>query len=38
MSDYIIRESNNEEADLIVNKIVEYNLFKVPLKQEIDFL
>ncbi|MBD7912788.1 MULTISPECIES: GNAT family N-acetyltransferase [Clostridium] len=38
MSKYIIRESKNEEADLIVDKIVEYNLSKVPLKQEIDFL
>lgn len=38
MSNYIIREVNNEEADFIVDKIVEYNLSKVPLKQEIDFL
>lgn len=38
MSDYIIRESKNGELDLIVDKIVEYNLSKVPLRQEIDFL
>ena len=38
MSNYIIRESKNGELDLIVDKIVEYNLSKVPLRQEIDFL
>jgi GNAT superfamily N-acetyltransferase len=38
MSNYIIRESKNGEADLIVDMIVEYNLSKVPLKQKVDFL
>ncbi len=38
MNNYIMKESNAEESDLIVDKIVEYNLSKVPLKQEIDFL
>lgn len=38
MKDYIIREGNSEEADLIVDRIVEYNLSKVPLKQEVPFL
>lgn len=38
MNDYIIRESNNTEADFIVDKIVEYNLSIVPSKQETNFL
>ncbi|MBO0536572.1 GNAT family N-acetyltransferase [Clostridium botulinum] len=38
MKNYIIREGSNEEGDLIVDKIVEYNLSKVPLKQEESFL
>lgn len=38
MKDYIIRESNSEEADLIVDRIVEYNLSKVPLKQQVSLL
>lgn len=38
MSDYIIREDKDNEADLIVEKIVEYNLSKIPLKQETPFL
>lgn len=38
MSDYIVRESRNREADFIVDKIVEYNLSIVPSKQETDFL
>jgi GNAT superfamily N-acetyltransferase len=38
MQNYIIRESNSKESDLIVDRIVEYNLSKVPLKQEVSFL
>ncbi|KEJ00345.1 GNAT family acetyltransferase [Clostridium botulinum A2B7 92] len=39
MSNYIIRESSSEEeADLIVDMIVEYNLSKVPGKQEVPLL
>lgn len=39
MSNYIIRESSSEqEADLIVDRIVEYNLSKVPGKQEVPLL
>ncbi len=38
MNNYLIRESNNIEADFIIDKIVEYNLSIVPSKQETDFL
>ena len=38
MSNYIIKESNRDEAELIVNGIVEYNLSKVPLTQESPFI
>ena len=38
MKDYDIRECSNEEADFVVDKLVEYNLSKVPITQEIDFL
>ncbi|MGO5065368.1 MULTISPECIES: GNAT family N-acetyltransferase [unclassified Clostridium] len=38
MNDYIIRESSSEESDLIVDRLVEYNLSKVPVKQEDTFL
>lgn len=39
ISNYIIRESSSEqEADLIVDRIVEYNLSKVPGKQEVPLL
>ncbi len=39
MNNYFIRESNSEqEADLIVDRIVEYNLSKVPGKQEVPLL
>ena len=38
MNDYIIREGNNLDADLIIDRLVEYNLSKVPLKQEASFL
>lgn len=38
MESYVIRESSSEESNLIVDKLVEYNLSKVPLKQEVDFL
>ncbi len=31
MCSYIIRESKEEESELIVEKIVEYNLSKVPI-------
>lgn len=38
MSNYIIRQSNEEESELIVDKIVEYNLSKVPIIQESSFI
>ncbi|WP_428817146.1 GNAT family N-acetyltransferase [Clostridium butyricum] len=38
MSNYIIKESSEEEAELIVDKIVEYNLSKVPIIQESSFI
>ncbi|EJP6473717.1 GNAT family N-acetyltransferase [Clostridium sporogenes] len=38
MNGYIIRESSSEESDLIVDRLVEYNLSKVPVKQEDTFL
>lgn len=38
MNSYIIRESNNEEADFIVNEIVKYNLSKIPSKQDVNFI
>ncbi|NFD77514.1 GNAT family N-acetyltransferase [Clostridium botulinum] len=39
MNNYIIRESSSEEeADLIIDRIVEYNLSKVPGKQEVPLL
>jgi GNAT superfamily N-acetyltransferase len=37
MNNYIIRESIDLEADLIIGRLVEYNLSKVPLKQEVSF-
>jgi len=38
MNDYIIREGNNLDADLIIDRLVEYNLSIVPLKQDVSFL
>ena len=38
MKDYDIRECSNEEADFVIDKLVEYNLSKVASTQEIDFL
>ncbi|MDS1004496.1 GNAT family N-acetyltransferase [Clostridium sporogenes] len=38
MDNYIIRESSSEESDLIVDRLVEYNLSKVPVKQQDTFL
>lgn len=38
MSNYIIRACNEEESELIVDKIVEYNLSKVPIIQESSFI
>ena len=38
MCSYIIRESKEEESELIVDKIVEYNLSKVPIIQESSFI
>lgn len=38
MCTYIIRESKEEESELIVEKIVEYNLSKVPIIQESSFI
>ena len=38
MCNCIIRESKEEESELIVEKIVEYNLSKVPIIQESSFI
>lgn len=38
MCSYIIRESKEEESELIVEKIFEYNLSKVPIIQESSFI
>ena len=38
MKYYAIRECNNEEADFVIDKLVEYNLSKVKSTQENDFL
>lgn len=38
MKYYAIRECNNEEADFVIDKLVEYNLSKVKSTQETDFL
>ena len=38
MNDYIIREGNDFDANLIIDRLVEYNLSKVHLKQETSFL
>ncbi len=38
MNNYIIKESNSEEAELIVDRLVKYNLSKVPGKQEVPLL
>lgn len=38
MENYIIRQSSSEEVKFIVDKLVEYNLSVVPLKQESSFL
>lgn len=38
MNNYIIKEGTKIEADFIVDKLVDYNLSKVPSKQDINFL
>ena len=38
MDEYIIRESSESESNLVIERLVEYNLSKVPLKQEESFL
>lgn len=38
MKNYKIKECTDKEADLIIDNLVDYNLSKVPLKQEIPFL
>lgn len=38
MKDYDIRECSNEEADFVIDKLIEYNLSKVASTQKIDFL
>ena len=35
MERFSIRESNRDEANIVLNKLVEYNLTKVPLTQEL---
>ena len=37
MNEYIIRESSDSEVDLIIDRLVDYNLSKVPIKQEEPF-
>lgn len=38
MEKYIIKESNNDEAELVVDKLIDYNLSKVPKVQEELFI
>ncbi len=38
MSDFIIRNGNDDEKDFIFRKLVEYNLSQVPLKQSTDYI
>lgn len=38
MSDFIIRNGNDDEKDFIFRKLVEYNLLQVPLKQSTDYI
>lgn len=38
MEDYVIKESNSQKSEFIIDRLVEYNLSKVPLKQQIPFL
>lgn len=38
VKDFIIRESKGNEEDFIVDQIVEYNLLKVPAKQQESFV
>ena len=38
MNEYMIKKSSEDEANLIVDGIVEYNLSKVPLTQEEPFI
>jgi hypothetical protein len=37
MKNCIVEESSKEEASLVIDSIVEYNLSKVPLTQETSF-
>ncbi|MBE6072318.1 MAG: GNAT family N-acetyltransferase [Clostridium butyricum] len=38
MENYIIKESNEDEAELIIDKLVKFNLSKVPQIQEKPFI
>lgn len=38
MDEYVIKESNNDEAELVMDKLVDYNLSKVPNTQEELFI
>ena len=38
MDKYVIKESNNDEAELVIDKLVNYNLSKVPNTQEELFM
>ncbi|WP_160689903.1 GNAT family N-acetyltransferase [Clostridium sp. C2-6-12] len=38
MNNYIIKESNDKEAKLLIDKLVEYNLSMVPQTQENPFI
>ena len=38
MRDYIVRNCNKKEEEFLVDRIVEYNLSKVPIKQKEEFI
>lgn len=38
MKEYILKESTDKDLEFVVDRLVEYNLSKVPLKQEEEFI
>lgn len=38
MDNYVIKESNIKDMDIIIERLVEYNLSKVPLVQDEEFI
>ena len=38
MQEYVIRECSSEESDLVLERLVEYNLSKVPATQKVNYL